>query len=137
VLADLANLGSKTGPAANDLASLLDTFTRTQGLQYVTDFIFNSVGNVNGFDANGHYQRGTLQVSACQDYQAAIFSGCESFFQRPATQAAPKKKKKKKGKKAKARAALPGDRAPKVQLPGGVDLRDADAYLGYLLGGGS
>jgi phospholipid/cholesterol/gamma-HCH transport system substrate-binding protein len=137
VLADLASLGSKTGPASNDLASLLDTFTKTQGLQYLTDFIFNTVGNVNGYDADGHYQRGTLQVSACQDYQAAIFSGCEAFFQRPTTAPAPAKKKKKKAKKTRAglqRAARPG---AKSTLPGGGTLQQADAYLGFLLGGGS
>ena len=135
VLADLANLGSKTGPASNDLASLLDTFTKTQGLQYLTDFIFNTVGNVNGYDADGHYQRGTLQVSACQDYQSAVFSGCEAFFQRPAAAPAPKKKKKKAKK---TRAGLERSKRPsgKSSLPGGAAMQQADAYLGFLLGDG-
>jgi ABC-type transporter Mla subunit MlaD len=107
VLQDLATLGSKTGPASNDLAALTDTFVKTGGIQYLDDFIYNTAGNINGYDQYGHYQRGTLQISACQDYQPAIFSGCEAFFQHSSTPSATTSKKSKKSKKAKAAFSAP------------------------------
>ena len=106
VLQDLATLGSKTGPASNDLGALTDTFVKTGGIQYLDDFIYNTAGNINGFDQYGHYQRGVLQVSACQDYQPAPFSGCEAFFIHSSTPSTPTKKKKK-SKKAKAAFSAP------------------------------
>jgi phospholipid/cholesterol/gamma-HCH transport system substrate-binding protein len=108
VLADLNTLGQKTGPASNNLAGILDTFTKTGGVPNLLDFIYFSTGAINGFDALGHFQRGNLQVTPCQQYQPAVFSGCESFFQHLGAQhaTAASKKKKKKGKKAKASAKL-------------------------------
>jgi phospholipid/cholesterol/gamma-HCH transport system substrate-binding protein len=127
VLADLASVGAKTGPASNNLASLLDTFNKTGGNQNLLDFLYYSLGAVNGFDDLGHFQRGNLQITACQQYQPAVFSGCESFFQHTGS---PTPAPTKKGKKKKAR------RTTKARLPGGVDMKSADAYLGFLLGDG-
>jgi phospholipid/cholesterol/gamma-HCH transport system substrate-binding protein len=109
VLADLNTLGSKTGPISNNLASILDTFTKTGGVQNLMDFIYNSVGAINGFDNLGHLQRGNLQITACQQYQPTVFSGCEAFFQHTgaATPAPKKKKKKKKKASARLRSARP------------------------------
>jgi phospholipid/cholesterol/gamma-HCH transport system substrate-binding protein len=115
VLADLSTLGSKTGPISNNLASLLDTFTKTGGVQNLLDFIYFSTGAVNGFDNIGHLQRGNLQITACQQYQPTVFSGCEAFFQHAnaaTATASTTKKKKKKAKKARASFKAPKSAAP-------------------------
>jgi phospholipid/cholesterol/gamma-HCH transport system substrate-binding protein len=129
VLADLASVGGKTGPASNNLASLLDTFGKTGGNQNLLDFLYYSLGAINGYDDLGHYQRGNIQITACQQYQPTVFSGCESFYQHTGSPTpAPRKKSKKK--KAKA------TKATKARLPGSATMRNADAYLGFLLGNG-
>jgi phospholipid/cholesterol/gamma-HCH transport system substrate-binding protein len=128
VLADLASVGAKTGPASNNLASLLDTFSKTGGNQNLLDFLYYSLGAINGYDDLGHFQRGNIQITACQQYQPTVFSGCESFFQHTGSPTpAPTKKPKKKAKATK---------ATKARLPGSATMRNADAYLGFLLGNG-
>jgi phospholipid/cholesterol/gamma-HCH transport system substrate-binding protein len=117
VLRQLNVLGQKTSPASVDLAALLDTLAKTNGFKYIMDFIYHSVGTANAFDAVGHFQRTNLQITPCQTYQPAVFSGCEAFFQKPTAPTTTKKKKKKKKKKKgrKARAKFRGGR------PGGID----------------
>ncbi|MGZ5419209.1 MAG: MlaD family protein [Solirubrobacterales bacterium] len=118
VLQQLANLGVTSAPVAKNLSSLLDTFSRTKGFSYLMDFVYNTVGSVNGFDQFGHFLRANLQVTSCLDYQGFIVqSGCEAFFLPPATtstkckkgfkknkQGKCVKKSKKKGKKSEAAA---------------------------------
>jgi phospholipid/cholesterol/gamma-HCH transport system substrate-binding protein len=102
VLDQLATLGDKTGPLATDLSALLDTFTRTQGWSYLMDFIYNTTGSINGYDAYGHFQRAVLQITVCQDYEVRPASGCQALFQKPvAAPTTPAKKKKKKKKSSK------------------------------------
>ena len=124
VLADLNTLGTKTGPASNNLAAILDTFTKTGGVQNLMDFIYFSTGAINGFDNLGHLQRGNLQITACQQYQPTVFSGCEAFFQHTsAPSAAPKKKKKKASKTRSAKAKLrPASPLPHIDVPNLQDL---------------
>jgi phospholipid/cholesterol/gamma-HCH transport system substrate-binding protein len=116
VLSDLASLGEKTGPASNDLASLLDTLAKTGGFQNIMDFIYNTAGNINGYDQFGHYQRGTIQISPCQEYQPVLYSGCEAVFLHVPTQTTKKKKKKKKSRKAKASAKLSPQLSPGIDV---------------------
>ena len=125
VLQQLSNLGVTSGPVAQNLSSLLDTFSQTNGFQYLTDFIYNNVGSINGFDQFGHFLRANLQVTSCLDYQIITQSGCEAFFLPPHTETKSKCKKgfkektvktkkgkkkkkcvKKKGKKSSAAGAL-------------------------------
>ncbi|MGH2955881.1 MAG: MlaD family protein [Solirubrobacterales bacterium] len=118
VLQQLNVVGQRTGPTAQDASALLDTFARTDGFKYLMEFIYNTVGNINGFDSFGHFQRAVLQVTQCQDYQPAVFSGCEAIFLEPI--ATPKqKKKKKKKKKKKGRKARKAKKAKK--RTGGIE----------------
>jgi phospholipid/cholesterol/gamma-HCH transport system substrate-binding protein len=126
VLQQLNVLGQKTGPASVDLQALLDSLAKTNGFKYLMDFIYGTAGTINSFDAVGHFQRANLQVTACQTYQPAPFSGCEAFFRDPTAppEKKKKKKKKKKGKKskkarAKFRGGAPGG-SPGAS-PGGID----------------
>ena len=60
------------------------------------DFIYNSVGATNGFDAYGHFLRSNLQLTSCVEVSDTVQSGCEAFFQADDdTDAGPKKKGKK------------------------------------------
>jgi phospholipid/cholesterol/gamma-HCH transport system substrate-binding protein len=84
VVDQLADLGAQTGPTSIALSKLLDTFTRTNGWQNLWDFVYNASGLVNGFDANGHFQRAVLQITTCQDLVTTVVSGCEATFVRSA-----------------------------------------------------
>jgi ABC-type transporter Mla subunit MlaD len=107
VLTQLNVLGQNTAPSSQSLSEALDTFARTDGIQYLMDFIYNTAGSVNGFDEFGHFQRANIQVTACTILQFEVFPGCEATFQPPIEDEddGNKKKKKKKKKKRKARKA--------------------------------
>jgi ABC-type transporter Mla subunit MlaD len=114
VLRDLITLNDSVAPGAKSLAALLDTFKKTKGFEYLMDFIYNQGGSVNGFDQFGHFQRASLQVTACNGYVAVVFSGCEAKFLH--IKDGKKKKKKQKTKKsAIERPAATGTRAPSAQ----------------------
>jgi ABC-type transporter Mla subunit MlaD len=101
VLKQLDVLGQKTGPLSVDLAALLDSLAKTNGFKYLMDFIYGTAGSINAFDQIGHFQRANLQVTACQRFEPATFSGCEATFPAPLAPTQKKKKKKKKSKKSK------------------------------------
>ena len=118
LLGDLAATGSSAVPVGNNLSSLLDTFTKTQGFQNLADFIYNTSGAINGFDSFGHFLRSNVQVTNCLAVQPIVLQGCEAFF---AAQAVPtpvkkKKKKKKKVRSARLRGAAPQS-APQAPVP--------------------
>lgn len=144
LLTDLAQTASASVPVGNNFSALLDTFTKTQGFQYLMDFIYNTDGSINGFDQFGHYQRSNLQLSTCVEIVALPAGGCEAFWQNPGASAAPKQPKKKKKKKASARFRAPATigappvtgtstvpEVPQTPLPS-----EAEAFLQFLLGGG-
>ncbi|MDX6607048.1 MAG: hypothetical protein QOD14_1588 [Solirubrobacterales bacterium] len=119
MLSDLAATASSSVPVGQNFSALLDTFTKTGGFQNLMDFIYNSVGSINGFDAYGHFLRSDLQLSSCVEVASTVQPGCEAFFSQNSASAPPKKKKKKKGKKAKVskaglRSASP---VPQVNVP--------------------
>jgi phospholipid/cholesterol/gamma-HCH transport system substrate-binding protein len=119
LLGDLANTSSASVPVGQNFSALFDTFTKTSGFQYLMDFIYNTTGSINGFDAFGHFLRSNLQISNCVEVSAVVIPGCEAFFQDTGTTGGKKKKKKKKSKKAKrARARLrAGGIAPPQEPP--------------------
>jgi phospholipid/cholesterol/gamma-HCH transport system substrate-binding protein len=119
LLSDLANTASSSVPVGNNFSALLDTFTKTQGFQYLMSFIYNSVGSSNGFDAYGHFLRSNLQLTSCVEIASTPQPGCDAFFPNAAPAAPTKKKKGKKAKKSKIskagiHAASP---LPQVQVP--------------------
>jgi len=142
VLADLSTLGSKTGPAANNLGALLDTFTKTGGVQNLLDFIYYSVGAVNGYDAVGHFQRGNIQITPCQQYQPTVFSGCEAFFQHTGTTAAAAASRARartaaRGTKGELRPPAPVDVNPNSGIPALPQVPDLPQLIPPLVAPGS
>jgi phospholipid/cholesterol/gamma-HCH transport system substrate-binding protein len=101
LLTDLAATANSSVPVGQNFSAFLDTFTKTQGFQNLMDFIYNSVGSTNGFDAFGHFLRSNLQLTSCVEVAVSVQSGCEAFF-RPSSPAPTTKKKSKKAKISKA-----------------------------------
>jgi phospholipid/cholesterol/gamma-HCH transport system substrate-binding protein len=130
LLADLAATASSSVPIGQNFSAFLDTFTKTQGFQYLTDFIYNSVASSNGFDKYGHFLRSNLQLTSCVEITDVFQDVCNATFK--STAPAQSNKKKKKGKKSKARAALkkvkghstlgPSSPLPQVNVPNLQDL---------------
>jgi phospholipid/cholesterol/gamma-HCH transport system substrate-binding protein len=122
LLTDLAATANTSVPVGTNFSALLDTFTKTQGFQNLMDFIYNSVGTVNGFDAFGHFLRSDLQITSCIEVSAVPLGGCQAFWQPPTTTSTTKKKK---GKKSAAKAAFkhakgglqPASPLPQVTVP--------------------
>jgi phospholipid/cholesterol/gamma-HCH transport system substrate-binding protein len=119
-LTDLASTASAAVPVGNSLSSLLDTFIRTKGFEYLGDFIYNTTGATNGFDSFGHFLRTNVQVTNCIDVSSIVLQGCEAFFQEQTAQGQKKKKKKKKRKARRASAGLYS--APPPQQPAAPQL---------------
>ena len=102
VVVQTRDLTKKTTPTSKDLSDLLTTFAKTQGFQYLMDFIYYSVANTNGYDQYGHFQRAQGIRSNCTEFEITPFPSCEAFFLQTGaapTSAPEKKKQKKKGKK--------------------------------------
>ncbi len=67
-------------PATKNLAKLLASLRKTGGYEYLTDFIFNSGGAVNGFDSYGHFLRAYLPFNNCVGYEVVPEGGCSANF---------------------------------------------------------
>jgi ABC-type transporter Mla subunit MlaD len=117
MLADLAATASSSVPIGQNFSAFLDTFTKTQGFQSLMDFIYNSVGSANGFDAYGHFLRSNLQLTSCVEVSDLAQDVCRANFvaaPAPTTKKKSKKSKKARASKAKLRAASP---LPQVNVP--------------------
>jgi phospholipid/cholesterol/gamma-HCH transport system substrate-binding protein len=135
VVVQTAALGNAQKPVAENLSSLLDTFSRTNGFKYLTDFIYNTVGSTNGYDQFGHFLRANLQVTACLDYQVIVQSGCESYFQ-PASPTTAKKCAQKDKKKRKACQEKQKQKKAKSSSVSRVDPQLSDGSSGGSSGSG-
>jgi phospholipid/cholesterol/gamma-HCH transport system substrate-binding protein len=102
LLVDLRDQTQQLGPAAQSLSELLDTFVRTNGAQYLMDFIYNTVGTYNSFDSFGRFLRTNIQVTNCLEVASVVVQGCEAFYQ-DLTVENDSGKKKKKSKKSSAK----------------------------------
>ena len=121
LLTQLVGTANSSVPVGQNFSNFLDTFTKTQGFQSLMDFIYNSVGSTNGFDAFGHFLRSNLQLTSCVEVAVSVQSGCEAFFRSATTTPTAKKKKGKKAKvrKAGVRSTSP---IPQVNVPNIQDL---------------
>ena len=120
LLTDLAATAKSSVPIGQNFSAFLNTFTKTQGFQSLMDFIYNSTGAANGFDAYGHFLRSNLQLTSCVEVADNFQSVCQATF--PPASSSATTKKKKKGKKAKVSRAgihsaspLPQINVPKIQ----------------------
>ena len=117
VVVQTRNLTDKAGPTAIDLAALLSTFNDTGGFNHLMEFIYNTSGNINGYDTYGHFQRALGLRSNCTDIDSQVFPSCEAFFVRSATTPTKKKKKKKKSSAARVPESGLAPSPPTAPLP--------------------
>jgi ABC-type transporter Mla subunit MlaD len=121
LLSDLANAANAGIPVGQNFGSLLDTFDKTNGFKYLTQFIYNTVGVANGIDNFGHYLRSNLLLTTCVEVSASVQGTCQSSFKPPETTTT-KKKKKKKSRKRSLRATgvhqpQPASPIPPIDIP--------------------
>lgn len=84
----LERLGSATAPAAASLDQLLASFQSTGGIQQLMALLFNGASATNGFDADGHYVRTSVQTGSCTAYAKAPAPGCSANFKHTKSAAA-------------------------------------------------
>lgn len=117
LLVDLVTFADGATPVGKNLGALLDTFAKTKGFEYLMDFIYNTVGSINGFDVYGHFLRSNLQVSNCINIEAIVVQGCEAFFRKTGSAAATAQKKAEKANRGKAALRPAPKSAPAPILP--------------------
>jgi phospholipid/cholesterol/gamma-HCH transport system substrate-binding protein len=105
VVVQTRELTKKANPTSQDLSALLSTFNDTGGFNHLMDFIYNSVGNINGYDQYGHFQRALGLRSSCLDVKSEVVTACAAFFQH-GTASSPKKKKKSSAAEVQPRSGL-------------------------------
>jgi phospholipid/cholesterol/gamma-HCH transport system substrate-binding protein len=89
VIRDLRTLGEATTPGAKSLKSLLATFRKTKGIDYLMQTLLNQSNVFNGFDNYGHYLRAQLQITNCVEYVLKFVTGCDANWSDVATLGAP------------------------------------------------
>jgi ABC-type transporter Mla subunit MlaD len=80
VIRQVRGLAKSGAPGAKNLAKLLASLRKTNGFDYLKDFIFNSGGALNPFDSRGHFLRAYLPLNSCVDYEIVVESNCGGFF---------------------------------------------------------
>ena len=115
VIVQTRELTKKSSPTAKDLAALLSTFADTGGFQHLMDFIYNSVGNINGYDQFGHFQRALGIRSSCLDVKAEVVGACAASFQGSSASSATKKSSAAKAPRSGLEPAAPTEPPPAVE----------------------
>ena len=70
---DLARSGARP---FTDFGRLLRSLRRTKGFERLMDFIYFTLGSVNGFDQYGHFLRTNFLATNCIDYASTFASEC-------------------------------------------------------------
>jgi phospholipid/cholesterol/gamma-HCH transport system substrate-binding protein len=83
------SLGKEANPFAGNLSGLLTSVRSTGGLERLLDFIYLGAGNVNGYDALGHFLRAEGVAGTCLSYAVETTPGCSTgkFIQGSASSA--------------------------------------------------
>ena len=115
VIVQTRELTKKSSPTAKDLAALLSTFADTGGFQHLMDFIYNSVGNINGYDQFGHFQRAFGIRSSCLDVKAEVVGACAATFQGASSSSATKQSSAAKAPRSGLEPAAPTEPPPAVE----------------------
>ena len=68
IVEDLRDFGSQLRPVARDLADVLTSFARNDGIERVLDYLYFQAQAINGFDSFGHFLRAGLVVNTCSTY---------------------------------------------------------------------
>jgi phospholipid/cholesterol/gamma-HCH transport system substrate-binding protein len=88
VIRAVRNLARAARPGAKQLNKLLRSLRNTDGIQALTDFIFNTSTAANGFDSFGHYLRTFGLITNCTRIINVPVGGCSALFEETSTEAA-------------------------------------------------
>ncbi len=72
------SLGKEANPFATNFSGLLTSVRSTGGLERLLDFIYLGAGNVNGYDALGHFIRAEGVAGTCLSYAVETTPGCST-----------------------------------------------------------
>jgi ABC-type transporter Mla subunit MlaD len=145
LIRDLRRLADDTKPATKALARLLGSLRGTGGYQQLLEFVYHTVGSINGFDQYGHFLRAWLPNNPCQQYNERQL-GCAAHFE-PLNLPLPPLDKASRASRRRAAPALDrtvattaagaetSARGDQVDGSHGRAERDARLLLGFLLGG--
>lgn len=81
IIKKLGTLASKGIDPSTDLNFLLQSTRQADGFNNLMRFFYNTASSLNGYDEFGHYQRTNVLVSACTEYVANAFGGCQSQWE--------------------------------------------------------
>jgi phospholipid/cholesterol/gamma-HCH transport system substrate-binding protein len=72
------SFGKEANPFASNFSGLLTSVRSTGGLERLLDFIYLGAGNVNGYDALGHFLRAEGVAGTCLSYAVETTPGCST-----------------------------------------------------------
>ena len=88
IIKDLHGFSKQLQPVARDLAQLLVSFQRNDGVKNLMDYIYFQVQAINGFDSVGHFLRAGLVVNTCSTYATQSTPDCVSKYNNALTRRA-------------------------------------------------
>jgi phospholipid/cholesterol/gamma-HCH transport system substrate-binding protein len=80
IVRDLNAFGKQLKPVARELADVLTSLRRNDGIERALDYIYFQVQAINGFDNFGHFLRAGLIVNTCSTYSTTPASECLAKF---------------------------------------------------------
>lgn len=123
----LDTVGGDLATPARNLAALLTSLERGNGIPNLLRSVYGAANASNGFDASGHYLRTQVLSGACGQYANKPFFGCDAQFGDAKISGA--------ASRAPARPAAQ-DATGATGPSGAPDVKGVDGLLDYLLGSG-
>jgi phospholipid/cholesterol/gamma-HCH transport system substrate-binding protein len=72
------SFGKQANPFGTNLSGLLTSLRSTGGLERLLDFIYLGAGDVNGYDALGHFLRAEVVATTCLTYSIEVNPSCST-----------------------------------------------------------
>jgi hypothetical protein len=80
-LADqLLKVGTQAKPASKSLATLLNSFDQSGGIEQLMNVLYEGTSTTNGFNALGHYARVEPLTSNCTRFSISRLTTCKANF---------------------------------------------------------
>jgi phospholipid/cholesterol/gamma-HCH transport system substrate-binding protein len=83
IVKDLGSFAKRLRPVGAQLADVLQSFQRNDGVQRLMDYVYYQALAVNGFDTVSHYLRAGLIVNTCSTYATVPQNECLAKFSNP------------------------------------------------------
>jgi len=98
VIRQVRGIAQEGAPATKNLAKLLRSFRKTNGIKFLMKTLFGLGGAVNGYDQFGHLVRALVPLQNCFDYTSIPQSGCSAKFSTTPLSAAAKQQREQNRK---------------------------------------